>query len=441
MTQDSKILSICIPTYNGSKYIKENLDILISQIQENQINDVEIVVSDNCSTDSIPEIMNEYTKKYPSFIKYSRNEKNLGYDGNVMKCCEIAQGKFIHLLGDDDFYTLNGLQRLYSVLTNNKDLSVLVLSNSYLRQDYYLEIVSRKYLNEEFILEDRLYINDSDKFIRDIEDRAWPNTNLVFRKDYFFKIPNIREFYKKDWIHLYILIYIAKKWQNCYLFADKFPIVVDRVGVQTWLNNSDGPRIYFNNLWVYSFLDKLGYDKKVFNWYRKKILYEYSKNIQYRRSTNLFINLKYLIKYFPYFKDIPRFYYSFAPKFIYDKGLKGIFSVTNRYSKERRIKEKILTFCFIDKRISVKRIDKKNFSIYKKFPPKELILLLKGDTYVQAVPSIICRPMLNKLELSSNKNIEEIKLAKHLKSCLKQRYIYYSTFLKLFERFKYLQTK
>ncbi len=102
MITDSKLLSICIPTYNGGKYIQNNIDIIIKQIKNYNLSGVEIVVSDNCSTDNIPDIMREYQEKYPDIIKYNRNNENLGYDRNVMKCFEIVQGKFIHLFGDDD---------------------------------------------------------------------------------------------------------------------------------------------------------------------------------------------------------------------------------------------------------------------------------------------------------------------------------------------------
>ena len=311
MITDSKLLSICIPTHNGGKYIQNNIDIIIKQIKDYNLSGVEIVVSDNCSTDNIPDIMREYQEKYPDIIKYNRNDENLGYDRNVMKCFEIAQGKFVHLFGDDDYYSPNGLKRLYDVLVNNESLSVLVLSNYYLRDDYYGLILSRIHLNDKYLFKDKKYINDSDNFIIDIEDRAWPNTNLVFRKEYFSKIPNLENFYKKDWIHLYMLLYVAKNWPNCYLFADKYPIVINRVGVQSWLNNHDGPRIYFNNLWIYSFADKLGYSKKVFDCYRKKLLSEYIKNINFRRSNNFFINLGYIIKYFWYWKDLNLFYTQF----------------------------------------------------------------------------------------------------------------------------------
>ena len=256
------LLSICIPTYNGQKYIKHNIDIIIEQITKYHLNGIEIIVSDNCSTDSTPQIVKQIKEKYPNIIRYYRNKKNLGYDGNVMKLCTLAKGKFIHLFGDDDYFAPKGLVRLYNTLKEKSDLSILVLSNYYHRNDNYNEIVSRRGLQKIFSNKDRIYVNNSDNFIIDVEDRAWPNTNIVFRKEYFEQIPNIQQFYKTDWIHLYILLFIAKNG-NCYLFSDKHPIIIDRVGVQTWLNNDDGPRIYYHNLCTYSFANKLGYGNNV----------------------------------------------------------------------------------------------------------------------------------------------------------------------------------
>lgn len=373
MKEDFKLLSVCIPTYNGAKYIEKNISTIIEQIQEYNLNNVEIVVSDNCSTDKIPQIMQNYVEKYPDIVRYSRNSENLGYDGNVVKCCEIAHGKFIHLFGDDDYYAPHGLKRLVDVLISNSDLSICVLSNFYRRDDNYAEYVSRKGLQNEFFLHDRRYINDSDNFIIELEDRAWPNSNLVFRKEYYSQIPNLKDFFKKDWIHFYILLYIAKKWPNCYIFADRYPIVIDRVGVQSWLNNNDGPRIYYNNLWTYSFADKLGYSKKVFDWYRKKLLEEYVKNIQFRRSRNFFENIKYSLKYFHYYKDCLNYYVKFLPRFLNIH--KSIFNIVNYRLCKQKVKEKVIVLFGKEFRIKLERIHGNNIIFLHKLQAGEFFEL------------------------------------------------------------------
>ncbi|PAF44651.1 glycosyltransferase family 2 protein [Helicobacter sp. 11S02629-2] len=314
--RDSKLLSICIPTYNGAKSIEKNIDTIIKQIEEEKLNCVEIIVSDNCSTDDTPNIMNAYIKKHKDLIIYSRNKSNVGYDRNVDLCCALAKGKFIHILGDDDYYSFKGLKRLCAVLKEYPDLSLVVLSNYYLRVKHYGQIVSRKHINTKFVIKDKFYKNDCDSFMIDVEDRIWLVSNIVFKKECHEKIPNLKQFYKKDWIHIYMVLYIAKRWQNCYIFADKYPIIVATVDTQAWLNNTDGPRIYFNNIWIYSFANELGYDPKVFKVYSKHMLKDYIKNISYKRSKGLLTNIKYIFKYFRYWFNEPLFYCRFIPKLL-----------------------------------------------------------------------------------------------------------------------------
>ena len=429
MKVDSKLLSICIPTYNGEKYIKYNIDIIIKQIIEYNFNDVEVLVSDNCSTDSIPQIMSEYTKKYPNIIRYSRNNENLGFDGNIMKLCELADGKFIHLFGDDDYYAPSGLKRLHDVLKNKDELSICVLSNYYHRNDNYNEIVSRKGLQNEFYIKDRQYINDSDNFIIDIEDRAWPNTNLVFRKEYYNQIPDLQQFFKKDWIHFYILLYIAKKWQNCYLFADKYPIVINRVGVQKWLNNTDGPRIYFNNLWTYSFANKLGYSPKVFEWYRKKLLSEYIKNIKYRRSKNFITNVNYLLKYLPYFKDCISFYSQFINKFLNLNILQSILGIRNNYLKNGCLKEKTLNIFNFKWRLSLKRINNKIIFLHKLSDNDYMEVSNERGHFKQFVCGDVYLEMRNWLRLNFQNESKFVLFYDSLKRKINKKIIPYHIYL------------
>lgn len=427
MNQDFKLLSICIPTYNGSKYIRKNLDEIVNQIISYKLNYIEVIISDNCSTDNTYEIIKEYSNKYPNLISINRNNINLGYDGNVLKLCSLSKGKYIHIFGDDDFYAPSGLKRLCETLLKYPELSVCILSNYYLQNSNFGNIVSRKGLQDQFYIDDRIYINDSDNFIIDIEDRAWPNTNIVYRRDYYEQIPNLKEFIKKDWIHIYIMLYIAAKWQNCYIFADKYPIVIDRVDVQTWLNNIDGPRIYFNNLWVYSFTNKLGYSPKVFEWYRKKLLSEYIKNVQYRRSHSFRINVNYLLKYFPYYKDCTKFYFQFCNKFL--NIMQSIFSVRNKHLKNGQIKEKILNIFNFEYRLSLKRINKKIIFLHKFTDNDYIETSNERGHFKQFVRGNVYLEMLHWLNLNPQKGSEFTTFYNSLQRKINKKIIPYHIYL------------
>src|SRR3989344_7929992 len=96
------LLSICIPTYNRAGYLKECLDSIVSQFGDPEVyQSVEIVVSDNASPDNTREVVEEYRQKF-SNIKYFRNDKNIGFDLNVINVVEKANGEYCWYMGDDD---------------------------------------------------------------------------------------------------------------------------------------------------------------------------------------------------------------------------------------------------------------------------------------------------------------------------------------------------
>jgi glycosyltransferase involved in cell wall biosynthesis len=94
-----KKLSICIPTYNRSKFLDTLLCSLSAQIAvSGRGDDVEILVSDNDSKDDTAVV----AAKYQNIIRYWKNFENIGPDANFLKLFAEASGQFIWLPGDDD---------------------------------------------------------------------------------------------------------------------------------------------------------------------------------------------------------------------------------------------------------------------------------------------------------------------------------------------------
>lgn len=100
------ILSICIPTYNRADILKKTL----SEIVNNKgfDNDIEIVISDNCSTDHTQNVVEEFITNY-SNIKYYRNEKNIR-EKNFWIALQRGQGEYVKLHNDYLSFTESGLQ-------------------------------------------------------------------------------------------------------------------------------------------------------------------------------------------------------------------------------------------------------------------------------------------------------------------------------------------
>lgn len=105
-----KKLTIAIPTYNRAKNL---LALLNDLAKDDNIHNVYIYISDNCSEDNTKMIVDKVIKSNPQMnIKYSRNEKNIGFDANVLKCYDECKTDYIWILSDDDKVIENSISKV-----------------------------------------------------------------------------------------------------------------------------------------------------------------------------------------------------------------------------------------------------------------------------------------------------------------------------------------
>lgn len=90
-------VSIGLPVYNGERYLAAALDALCSQTYT----DLEIVVSDNASTDATQAVCREYAVRDPR-IRYHRADRNGGLAWNFNRVVELAQGEYFKWAAYDD---------------------------------------------------------------------------------------------------------------------------------------------------------------------------------------------------------------------------------------------------------------------------------------------------------------------------------------------------
>lgn len=110
-------LSICIPTYNRADYIGETLDSIVNQATDA----IEIVISDNASTDETSSIVLDYMKIFPNII-YFRSEVNMGADLNYLKVVDLASGEYCWLLGSDDTLKADSIDRVLHEIKSGFDI-------------------------------------------------------------------------------------------------------------------------------------------------------------------------------------------------------------------------------------------------------------------------------------------------------------------------------
>ena len=118
MNSTEKLPKVCIgmPVHNGEKFLRSSLDCLLNQSYEN----IEIIISDDASTDSTNSICMEYAKK-DSRIKYIQQKKNLGGLLNFNVVLSQAKSKYFMWAEVDDKWEPEFIQENVSVLESKPE--------------------------------------------------------------------------------------------------------------------------------------------------------------------------------------------------------------------------------------------------------------------------------------------------------------------------------
>lgn len=108
-------VSIGMPVYNGAKYIREALDSLLVQT----FTDLELIISDNASTDDTQAICEEYAQRDPR-ISYVRQSENKGALANFQFVLDQASGEFFMWAAADDRWDEHWIEAIYARISGEK---------------------------------------------------------------------------------------------------------------------------------------------------------------------------------------------------------------------------------------------------------------------------------------------------------------------------------
>lgn len=115
-------LSICIPTFNRAEFLPELLDSIARQTGHDC--ELEVVVSDNASTDNTPAAIERYRDRLP-LLTYVRQDTNRGPDRNFLKAVELATGDWCWLMGSDDVLETGAVARVEHAITAHPGIAGL----------------------------------------------------------------------------------------------------------------------------------------------------------------------------------------------------------------------------------------------------------------------------------------------------------------------------
>lgn len=191
--------SVALCTYNGEKFLREQLDSILNQTKAVD----EIVVCDDGSTDSTLQILEEYYQKNPDIFRIFKNEINLRSVKNFEKAISLCENEIIFLCDQDDFWIENKVETITNFFQKNPTINV-VATNGFGIDDAgnLLEVHSLwdipRFFQEENIEIDYFKII---AFAGNIATGASMALRKKFVKD-VIPFPVIEEFHHDEWIAL-----------------------------------------------------------------------------------------------------------------------------------------------------------------------------------------------------------------------------------------------
>lgn len=185
-------VSIVLPTYNGEKYIESSIDSVLNQT----FTDFELIIVNDCSTDSTPKIIEDFTKK-DNRIRVIHNKENKKLPEALNIGFREAKGEYLSWTSDDNLYLPEAFATMVKFLDENKDV-YLVCGDSKLIDDkgeFMGDIPS--YSNDTIYIND--YLGSSFLYRREvINDIGEYDTSMFLVEDYDYWV---RLYNKYGYIH------------------------------------------------------------------------------------------------------------------------------------------------------------------------------------------------------------------------------------------------
>lgn len=122
----SELLTIAIPTYNRPQLLEITLQELINQCKSYNL---PIVISDNSDNYETVKVVNKFSDIY-EYIKYSKNETNIGLDRNFLRVVDLADTEYVWIFGDDDLPENKAIDSMVNRLVQNENVDFFIVNSA-----------------------------------------------------------------------------------------------------------------------------------------------------------------------------------------------------------------------------------------------------------------------------------------------------------------------
>jgi glycosyltransferase involved in cell wall biosynthesis len=300
----SYLLSICIPTYNRASCLFECLTSICEAISGYESN-VEIIISDNVSTDNTEEVIKYFARKH-EIIRCHRNQENIGGENNFRLVATLAEGKYIWVFGDDDRMEKNAIQVVLSAASNN--YSIIICNYTVWTSDFNRKLRSSKIKKSK----DEI-LNNKNNLLEEYHVHLSYISSIVVQKDIFLLLQSSEyEFFNQYGMSFMNAIYVGFSRDGSTAMFISEEIVNNRSG------NSGNFNFYkyfaVGIALVFANLLKYGYSEPAISNAKKKNLVEFvlpmALYLSLKADYDRFQVLRWM---FTYYKKIIEFWIIFLP--------------------------------------------------------------------------------------------------------------------------------
>lgn len=151
---DSPLVSVVIISYNSALYIEETLDSIFNQTYFN----IELIISDDCSTDETVDICQKWIQKYGQRfvdVRLLSFPSNTGIPANCNRGVKAARGEWIKLLAGDDILITDAIDNYVQYISENREVKICFAY----REAFYDEFQSQNFAGQDRIL-DKVFYGD-----------------------------------------------------------------------------------------------------------------------------------------------------------------------------------------------------------------------------------------------------------------------------------------
>lgn len=179
-------ISFVIPTYNRCKFLEEALESIVGLDNLEKI-DYEIIITDNSANLSDDNLSLKMVKKRNcANLRYYVNEKNIGVSGNLNRCIELARGKYVSMLLDDDLLDRQYLTIMLKCISYLKDNHIRFCGIKPNHTRFYDGDVLPEYPNYEYV--SIIPVTKTKCLFQGVGPSGTPTCGILFDRSRFIEV-------------------------------------------------------------------------------------------------------------------------------------------------------------------------------------------------------------------------------------------------------------